>query len=189
METRLVYQMIKWSRIYIFLLPISFVDDCGQYRACMLHDDEDIMPMFSMFIEISKLTCLELYITTADTPTQTYAHPPPFFASSLNLEGLDEYLDETMNLESSFEEIPHPQFTQFLFYYLMICSCHVCFSLLYLWVIIMDWNLEVLVIFLIFGHSLMCLRAESRLKTCLNGFFVMKILLMKHYFNQNNWYK
>ena len=115
-----------------FRLPVSFVGDFGHYKPCMLRNDEDVMTMFSMFIEISKLTCLELYITTADTPTQTYAHPPPFFASSLNLEGLDEYLDETMNLESSFEEIPHPQFTQFLFYYLMICSCHVCFSLLYL---------------------------------------------------------
>ena len=76
----------------------------------MLHDDEDIMTMIFMFVEISKLTCLELYITTTETPTQTCAHPPPISASSLNLEGLDEYLDETMNLESSFEEPPTPQF-------------------------------------------------------------------------------
>ena len=82
-------------------------------------------------------TCLELYITTTETPTQTCAHPPPISASSLNLEGLDEYLDETMNLESSFEEPPTPQFIWLLFYYLMICSCHVRFSLLYFWVVVM----------------------------------------------------
>ena len=75
----------------------------------MLHDDEDAMTIFSMFTDISKLTCLELYITTADTPTQPCAHPPPIFASSFNLEGFDEYLDEAMNLESSFEE-KLPQF-------------------------------------------------------------------------------
>ncbi|KAH1246773.1 hypothetical protein GmHk_06G016795 [Glycine max] len=83
-----------------FLLPVSFVGDCGQCRACMLNDGEDIMTMFSMFKQISKLTCLELYITTAYTPTQTCAHPPPISARSLNLGGLDEYLDDTLNLES-----------------------------------------------------------------------------------------
>ena len=40
--------------------------------------------------------------------TQTCAHPPSIYVSSLNLEDLDEYLDETMNLESSFKEIPPP---------------------------------------------------------------------------------
>ncbi|KAG5149136.1 hypothetical protein JHK82_016017 [Glycine max] len=84
-----------------FLLPVSFVGDCGQCRACMLNDGEDIMTMFSMFKQISKLTCLELYITTAYTPTQTCAHPPPISARSLNLGGLDEYLDDTLNLESN----------------------------------------------------------------------------------------
>jgi len=91
-----------------FRLLASFVGDCGQYRGCMLHDDEDIMIMFFMFAWISKLTCLELCIATPDTPTQTCAHPPSIYVSSLNLEDLDEYLDETMNLESSFKEIPPP---------------------------------------------------------------------------------
>ena len=76
--------------------------------ACMLHDDENVMTMFSMFADISKLTCLDLYITIVDPPTQTCAHPPSIYVSSLNLEDLDEYLDETMNLESSFKEIPPP---------------------------------------------------------------------------------
>ena len=54
-------------------------------------------------------TCLELYITTTDPPTQTCARPPPISTSSFNLEALDEYLDQAMNLESSFEEPPpHP---------------------------------------------------------------------------------
>jgi len=74
----------------------------------MLHDDDDVMTIFSMFEQISKLTCLQLYITTADTPTQTCAHPPLISTSSLNLKGLNEYLDETINLESSFEETPLP---------------------------------------------------------------------------------
>jgi len=64
------------------------------------------MTMFSMFGQLSNLTCLELYITIIDTPTQTRAHPPPISTSSLNLEGLDEYLNEVVNLESSFEENP-----------------------------------------------------------------------------------
>ena len=38
-----------------FLLPVSFVGDCVQYRTCMFHDDKDIMTMFSMFAETSKL--------------------------------------------------------------------------------------------------------------------------------------
>ena len=63
----------------------------------MLQDDENIMSMFSIFAEISKLTCLELYITTTDTPIQTCAHPPLISVSSSNLEGLDEYLDGAMN--------------------------------------------------------------------------------------------
>ena len=66
------------------------------------------MTMFSMFGQLSNLTCLELYITIIDTPTQTCAHPPPISTSSLNLKGLNEYLDETINLESSFEETPLP---------------------------------------------------------------------------------
>jgi len=49
--------------------------------------------MFSIFRKLSNLTCLELYLTTADTPTQTCAQPPPISASSLNLGDLDEYLD------------------------------------------------------------------------------------------------
>ena len=107
-----------------FRLPVSSVGDYGQYRACTLHNDEDVMTMFSMFEQLSNLTCLKLYITTVDRPTQTCAHPPPIFASSLNLECLDEYLDEAMNHESSFQEIPPPlEFNWLLFYYLMICSC------------------------------------------------------------------
>ncbi|KAH1241289.1 hypothetical protein GmHk_07G018912 [Glycine max] len=31
-----------------FLLPISFFGDCDHYRACMLHDDDDIMNIFSL---------------------------------------------------------------------------------------------------------------------------------------------
>ena len=62
------------------------------------------MTMFCMFKKLFNLTCLELYIITVETLTQTCAHLPPYFASSLNLEGLDEYLNESMNLESSFEE-------------------------------------------------------------------------------------
>ncbi|KAG5054564.1 hypothetical protein JHK85_007074 [Glycine max] len=42
-----------------FLLLVSFVGDYGQYRACILHDDEDIMTMFSIFGKLSNLTCLE----------------------------------------------------------------------------------------------------------------------------------
>jgi len=98
-----------------FRLPVSFVGDCGQYTACMLHDDEDVMTMFSMFQKISKLTCLELYITTIDTPTQTCAHPSPISTNSLNLDGWDEYLDEVMNLESSFEETPPPYLFDYYF--------------------------------------------------------------------------
>ena len=64
------------------------------------------MTIFSMFRKLSNLTYLELYIITVDIPIQTCAHPPLIFASSLNLEGLDEYLEEAMNLESSFEETP-----------------------------------------------------------------------------------
>ena len=82
-----------------FLLLVSFVGDYGQYRACILHDDEDIMTMFSIFGKLSNLTCLELSITTTDTPKQTCAHPPPISTSSLNLEGLDAYLNKAMNLE------------------------------------------------------------------------------------------
>ena len=65
--------------------------------------------MFSMFAKISKLTCLELYITTIDLPTQTCTHPPPISARSFNFDGLYEYLDQGMNLESSFEDPPPPQ--------------------------------------------------------------------------------
>ena len=64
--------------------------------------------MFYIFVQLSNLKCLELYLTIIDTLTQTCAQPPPIFASSLNLEGLDEYLDELMNLELSFEETPPP---------------------------------------------------------------------------------
>ena len=64
------------------------------------------MTMFCMFKKLFNLTCLELYIITVETLTQTCAHLPPYFASSLNLEGLDEYLNKKMNLESSFEENP-----------------------------------------------------------------------------------
>ena len=70
----------------------------------MLHGDEDVMTMFSMFEEISRLTCLELYITNTNTPTQTCANPSPISISSLNLEGFDEYLSVAMNLESIFEK-------------------------------------------------------------------------------------
>ena len=51
-----------------FCLPVLFVGDYGKYTTCMLHD-EDVMTMFSMYADISKLTCLELYITTTDLPT------------------------------------------------------------------------------------------------------------------------
>jgi len=61
------------------------------------------MTMFFMFVDISKLTCLELYITTANPPTQTCVHPPPIYDNSF------EYIAQAMNLESSFEESP-PQF-------------------------------------------------------------------------------
>ena len=111
--------------------------------------------------QLFNLTRLELYITPANTPTQTCVHSPPISSSSLNLEGLDEYLNETMNLETSFED-PHPQFIWLLFYYLMICSHHVCFSLFYYWVFIMcvlmpkvssmDCLFEVVVFFLVFGN-------------------------------------
>ena len=89
----------KMVKDIYFLLPVSFVGDCGQYRTCMLHNDENVITMFSMYTKISKLTCLELYITISYTPTQTCAHSPPISTSSLNLEGLDEYLDEIMNLD------------------------------------------------------------------------------------------
>ena len=50
-----------------------------------------------------------IYITVCnDRSTQTCAHPPLISTSSLNLKGLNEYLDETINLESSFEETPLP---------------------------------------------------------------------------------
>ena len=92
------------------LLSVSFVGDYGKYTACMLHDDEDVMNMFFMFVDISKLTCLELYITTTDQPIQTCAYSPPISKSSFNFEDLDEYLTQAMNLESSFEEPYPPQF-------------------------------------------------------------------------------
>ena len=76
-----------------FLCLVSLVGDCFQYNACIPQDDEDIITMFSIFGKLSNLTCLELYLTTADTPTQTCAQPPPISASSLNLGDLDEYLD------------------------------------------------------------------------------------------------
>ena len=60
------------------------------------------MTMFFMFVDISKLTCLELYITTANPPTQTCVHPPPIYDNSF------EYIAQAMNLESSFEESPPP---------------------------------------------------------------------------------
>jgi len=87
-----------------FQLPVSFTGDCAQYKAYILHDDENVMIIFSMFSQLSNLTCLEFYITTSNTPTQKISHPPPISANSLNLEGLDEYLHEAMNLELSFEE-------------------------------------------------------------------------------------
>ena len=58
--------------------------------------------MLSIFL--SNLTCFELYLTTIDTPIQTCAQPPPMSTSFLNLEGFDEYLNEAMNLDSSFEQ-------------------------------------------------------------------------------------
>ena len=67
-----------------FQFPVSFVGDCGRYIACMIHDDEDVMTMFSMFVDISKLTCLELYITIVHLAIQTFAHPPPISGSSFN---------------------------------------------------------------------------------------------------------
>ena len=85
-----------------FRLLVPHVGDRFQYRACILQDDVDIITMLFIFGQLSNLTCLQLYLTTTDTPTQTCAQPPPIFASSLNLKGLNEYLDETMNLESSF---------------------------------------------------------------------------------------
>ena len=76
--------------------------------ACMLHDDENVMTMFSMFADISKLTCLDLYITIVDPPTQTCEHPPPISDNSFNFEGFNEYLAKSMNLELSFDEPPPP---------------------------------------------------------------------------------
>jgi len=90
-----------------FFITYVICCDCDQYKACMLHNDENVMTMFSMFTEISKLICLELYIIITNTPTQTYAHPPSISTRSLKLEGLDEYIDEAMNLEWSFKD-PHP---------------------------------------------------------------------------------
>jgi len=77
--------------------------------ACMLHNDDDVMNKFSMFANISKITCLDLYITTVDPPTQTFAHPPPISANSFNFKGLDEYITQAVNIELSFEE-KSPQF-------------------------------------------------------------------------------
>ena len=59
-----------------FRLLVSFVGDCGWYRACVLQDDDDIITMFSILKQLSNLTCLELYITTANTLTQICAQPP-----------------------------------------------------------------------------------------------------------------
>ncbi|KAL5194483.1 hypothetical protein HKD37_20G056558 [Glycine soja] len=86
-----------------FCLPVLFVGDCGKYMTCMLHNDEDARIMFFMYADISKLACLELYITIADPPIQTCAHPPSISVSSFNFEDLDEYLAQAMNHESSFE--------------------------------------------------------------------------------------
>jgi len=72
-----------------FLLTVSFVGDCGKYTTCMLHDDKDLMTMFSMFAGILKLTCLELYIATTDLPSQTCAHLPLIYASSFNFDSLE----------------------------------------------------------------------------------------------------
>jgi len=76
-----------------FQLPVSFVGDCDKYMAYILDDDEDIITMFFMFADISKLTFLELYITTTDPLIQTCAHLSPISATSFNFDGLDEYLD------------------------------------------------------------------------------------------------
>lgn len=54
--------------------------------------------------ETPQSTCVELYVTTKDTRTQTYAQLLPISTSFWNLEGLNEYLDEAINLKSSFEE-------------------------------------------------------------------------------------
>ena len=109
-----------------FRFPVSFIGDCGKYTTCMLHDDEDVMTMVFMFIDISKLTCLELYITSVDSPTQTCAHPPLISSNSFNYEDLDDYLAQAMNLESSFWRSPTSQFIWLLFYYLRICRTHMC---------------------------------------------------------------
>ena len=82
--------------------------------------------MFSIF---RQLTCIKLS-RYSNKPTQTCAQPPLISTSSWNLEGLFEYLDEAMNLESSFE-VPPLQIILLLFYYLIICSLYVCCSLLY----------------------------------------------------------
>ena len=123
-----------------FLLPVSFVCDSGKYTTCTLHDDEDVMTMFFMFIDIFKLTCQELYITTMDQPTQTCAHPLPISTRSFNFEGLDEYLAQAVNLESSFEENPLNLFDYYfiiklflglicLFFIIVFLSCrHLCFN-------------------------------------------------------------
>ena len=107
------------------------------------------------------------------------------FCKLFKLKDFDEYLDETMNLESSFEEKSH-QIIWLLFYCLMICSCHICFSLLYYWVSIMcvlmpkvwsmDYVFEVLVVFFLFlNTSLMRLSVESRLKVVLVTSLTWKI--------------
>ena len=70
--------------------------------------------MFSIFMKLSNLTCFELYITAADTLARTCVQPPPIYASSLNLEGLDEYLNEAMNIELSFEEPLSPIYLIFI---------------------------------------------------------------------------
>ena len=87
--------------------------------------------MFSLFTKLHNLTCIDLYVTTKDTPTQTYAQSPQIFTSSWNLDGMDEYLDETMNLESSFEEKIFPSYLiiKFIISCFVLFMCVVCFCI------------------------------------------------------------
>jgi len=90
-----------------FWLLVSFVGDCGKYTTWMLHNDEEVITMFSMFVDISKLTCLELYIASRDPPTQTCTHPPPISTNSFNFEGLNNTLFKQWTLNRVLKTPPN----------------------------------------------------------------------------------
>ena len=43
--------------------------------------------------------------------------------------------------------------------------------------------------FLFFGHFVNAFEGRIETEICLNGFGDMKTMRIKHYFNQNSWYK